>query len=79
MSRQEKKLPRGFWIDQKWIFTNYDKLARQYANKWIAVVNKRVVTSGNSISAVKRSTYEKTKRSPVPIMFIEKGINIYAG
>lgn len=77
MPEREKALPEGFWEDDQWMHDHYDQLSRQYADEWIAVVDKIVVASGASIGEVKKKTEEKTGKRNVPVMFMEKGIHIY--
>jgi hypothetical protein len=45
--------------DQEWVDENIGKLAKSYPNKWIAVLNKRVVEAdedlGRLLSSIKKS------------------------
>lgn len=77
MPKREKALPESFWEDDQWIIDHYDELARQYADEWVAVVNKTVVAVGESIGEVKKKAERKTGKRHIPVMFIEKGIHVY--
>lgn len=77
MPKREKPLPKRFWEDHEWMHEHYDQISRQYADEWIAVVNKTVVASGESIGEVKKKAEEKSGKKHIPVMFIEKGIHIY--
>ena len=41
--------PKEFWDDLKWGRKHYGELVRKYPDKWIAIVNKKVVAVGESI------------------------------
>lgn len=77
MPEREKRLPKSFWEDDRWLHEHYDQLSRQYPDKWVAVVDKTVAAVGESIGEVKTLVEEKTGKRNVPVMFIEKGIHIY--
>lgn len=78
MPKREKPMPERFWEDNQWTIDHYDELAHKYADEWVAVVNKTVVASGESIGEVKRKAERKTGEKHIPVMFIEKGVHIYA-
>jgi len=71
-----KPMPKEFWRDQKWGFTNYSKLVRKYPNQWIAISNKKVVAAGD-LGEVEKKAKEKTKKKHVPVIFVESGSHIY--
>lgn len=37
-----------------WIGKNYDKLLKDFRNKWVAVLDCKVVASGDSLSSLKK-------------------------
>lgn len=71
-----KKIPKEFWEDWNWVFSNYSKLVKQYPNQWVAVVNKKIVSSG-ALGEVEDKAKAKTKRKHIPIIFIEDGSHVY--
>ena len=52
---------------------------RQYPEKWVAIVNKKVVGVGKSISEAEREAHKKTgiEIKRIPVIFVERGANIY--
>lgn len=77
--KKRKKLPVNFWKDRRWILKHYQYLSKEYADKWIAVVDSNVVSYGNDIGIVKKKATLKTGKKHFPVMFIEKGIHVYYG
>ena len=43
----------------KWIGKNYNMLVKKYNDKWIAVLNERVVESGSSLEPLKNKMRKK--------------------
>ena len=78
MPKKEKKIPDEFWRNRQWIFEHYNELARKFSDKWIAVFNRKVVASGDSISEVEKIAKKKVGEKCLPVTFIEKGVHIYA-
>ncbi|MFH1753410.1 MAG: DUF5678 domain-containing protein [Candidatus Omnitrophota bacterium] len=74
---KKRKIPISFWEDRQWIFDHYQSLSQEYADTWIAVVNRNVVSHGGSIGIVKKETMRKTGKKCFPVEFIERGIHIY--
>lgn len=69
--------PEDFWDDMKWAREHYAELVRKYPEKWVAIVNKVVVSVGDSIKSVKREAQEKTSKKYIPIVFVESGSHVY--
>lgn len=78
MAKREKPLPKRFWDDRQWANRHYNELIKKHPNEWIAIVNSKVVASGDNLSQVEKIARNKTRRKYIPVMFIEKGIHIYA-
>ena len=55
-------IPKSYWQDQDWAFDHYPELVKRYGDRWVAVVNKRVVAA--SKSSVKA---EKQARAKTPV------------
>ena len=69
--------PKAYWEDSDWADENFSKLAEDYPNLWVAVVDKKVVAAGNVISEVEKIAEEKTGRKSFPTVFAERGIHVY--
>lgn len=63
--------PKEFWRDSNWALKNYTQFIRHYPDKWVAVVNKKVVASGDDPRTVREEAKKKTKRISVPVIFVE--------
>jgi len=48
----------------QWISKNPEKLST-YEGKWIALVNNRLITSGDSLSIVRKEAKKLTKKEPL--------------
>ena len=71
-------IPKSFWQDQQWAFDHYPELVKRYEDRWVAVVNKRIVAA--SKSSVKAEEQAKTKtgrQSPIAVVFVENGRHVY--
>jgi len=73
------KVPREFWDDAEWAEKHYSELQRKFSDKWIAVVNKKVVSSGTNIRRVEEEAEKITKKSrnQIPVLFVECGAHVY--
>lgn len=69
--------PKEFWEDRDWAYKHLTELSRQYPNQWIAVVNKKVIASGEIAAEVKKIAKEKTGRKDVPVVLVERGLHVY--
>ena len=71
--------PKEFWDDMKWGEENYSELMRKYPERWIAIVSKKVVGIGKSMSEAEKEAHKNTgvdiKR--IPVLFVARGANIY--
>lgn len=65
-----------FWEDQKWGFKHYSELVRKYPDKWVAIVNKRVIVAGD-LELVEEEARKKTGKKDIPVIFVESGSHIY--
>ena len=72
------KLPRRFWQDQQWVFDHYPTLVRRYGDRWVAVVNRRVVASSkNSVKAEKQARARTGRQLPIAVVYVETGRHVY--
>ena len=69
--------PKEFWDDMKWGRVHYSELVRKYPDKWIAIVDKKVISSGESIKKIRKEAMEKTGRKHIPVIFVEFGAHVY--
>lgn len=72
-----KPPPREFWDDDKWIVENITSLSKSYPDQWIAVVDRKVVSSGDNLREVIDKAKQLTGRNQIPTHFVEKGVRAY--
>jgi hypothetical protein len=65
-----------FWEDQEWGFKHYSELVRKYPDKWVAIVNKRVIVAGG-LESVEEESRKKTGKTNIPLIFVDGGSHIY--
>lgn len=70
--------PKEYFEDSRWLFSNLSELSKLYPDKWIGVVDKKVVAVGNDIGEVEEQVTRITERKDYPIFFVEGRIYIYA-
>lgn len=72
------KIPsKKFWDDDRWAHDNYQVLLKGYANKWIAVLNHKVVIAHSDLKEVKKFLCRKLKNKAVPLLHIEDAAHVY--
>ncbi|MBN2541273.1 hypothetical protein JXI42_00245 [bacterium] len=69
--------PKEYWDDSRWANENIAEISKKYPNLWVAIVNRQVVASGKLISEVRKIAEKRTKKKHFPVIFTEKGINVY--
>lgn len=69
--------PKEFWDDLKWGRKHYHELMAKYNDKWVAIVNKKVVASGESIKRIRQEAIKKTGKKHIPIIFVEDAFHVY--
>lgn len=69
--------PEEFWEDKDWAIEHYGELQRQYKDKWVAIVGKKVVSYGDNLGEVRRKAVELTGKKYIPLVFVESGAAIY--
>lgn len=72
-----KAEPKEFWDDMKWGRNHYSELIKKYPDKWVAIMNEKVVAVGESTRDIKEEAKKKTGKIHIPVMFIECGDHIY--
>jgi len=68
---------KEFWEDKEWAVEHYAELQKQYSDKWVAVVGKRVVSHGKNRGQVKERALKLTGKKYIPMIFVESGATIY--
>ncbi len=69
--------PKEFWEDKEWTIEHYTELQKQYQEKWVAIVNKKVVAHGENLGEVEKRAIELTGKKYITYIFIESGAVIY--
>ena len=74
----EQPIPKSFWRDQRWAFTHYPQLVKRYGDRWVAVVNRRVVAASKSSVKAQEQARSKTGRQlPIAVVYVETGRHVY--
>ena len=71
--------PKEYFEDIEWAESNYSELMRKYPEKWVAIIDKKIVGVGKSINEAEKEAYKKTdvEIKRIPVIFVERGANIY--
>ena len=71
-------IPKRYWQDQQWAFDHYPELVKRYEDRWVAVVNRRVVAaSKSSVKAEEQAKAKTGRQSPIAVVFVETGRHVY--
>jgi len=67
-----KKEAEQFWEDMQWGDDNYIELVKKYPDQWVAIVNKKVVASGQSLRDIEIEAERETnkKKERIPTIFV---------
>lgn len=76
--RKPRPLSKKYFEDFDWAYEHYTELAKKYPNKWVAVGNKKILSVSRSSTKALELAHKRVKAEQVPVVFIEKGIHIYA-
>lgn len=78
MNRLTTRIPKTFWQDQRWAFDHHPELLKRYEDRWVAVVNRRVVAaSKSSVKAEEQAKAKTGRQSPIAVVFVENGRHVY--
>ena len=72
-----KEIPKRYWEDDAWADEHYEELVKKFPQKWVAVVNKKVVSVGDSPTRVREEATKKTGVEHIPLTFVEQSIVVY--
>lgn len=70
-------VPDYVQADYRWADTHLSELAKKYPQKWVAVVDKKVVSHGKRPDHVLAEAYRRTKHPHVAFLFVERGLHLY--
>ena len=71
-------IPKSYWQDQRWALDHYPDLVKRYRDRWVAVVNRRVVAASKSSVKAQEQARAKTGRQlPIAVVFVETGRHVY--
>ena len=71
-------IPKRYWQDQRWAFDHYPELVKRYEDRWVAVVDRRIVAASKSSVKAEEQARAKTGRQlPIAVVFVETGRRIY--
>ncbi len=74
--KEEEKLPNEFWVDQRWALEHYSEFRKEYADMWIAILNQKIVASGEGLTEEKEEFLRKNAGRPLVILFVESEARI---
>ena len=71
-------IPKSYWQDQRWALAHYPDLVKRYRDRWVAVVNRRVVAaSKSSVNAQKQARAKTGRQLPIAVVYVETGRHVY--
>ncbi len=76
--RIDQPIPKSYWQDEQWAFDHYPELVKRYGDRWVAVVNRRVVAaSKSSVKAQKQARAKTGRQLPIAVVYVETGRHVY--
>jgi len=77
MNERISQIPARFWEDEEWAYENYAELLNLYPNKWVAIVDKKVVAVSDGSGKILEEARAKTGEDHIAMVFIEDGSHVY--
>lgn len=73
-----EETPLSFRKDQEWALENYQQFMKEYPDQWIAIYGKKVVATGEDLSAVEETAKTATGLSSdkIPVLYIERRFRV---
>jgi len=71
------EIPKRVWDDKKWIRDHMGELQKKYREKWVAVVNKKVMGVAEGPKTARKIARKKTGVKQIPVVFVESGQSLY--
>lgn len=74
-----ENVERRYLEDVKWGLSNYFNLMKKYPDKWVAIVDRKIVSAGENIEKVELDAEKRSGRDKknIPVVFVERGAHIY--
>ena len=73
-----RTIPKSYWQDEQWVFDHYPELVKRYGDRWVAVVNRRVIAaSKSSVKAEDQARAKTGRRLPIAVVYVETGRHVY--
>jgi hypothetical protein len=69
-------MSKEFWEDWEWEIRNHSSLLKKYKNRWIAVVNKKVIVA-DEMEEIRELAVRTGQRKDIPYFFMEDGTHVY--
>lgn len=70
-------IPKRFYDDRDWALNHYNALVKRYEDTWVAIYNKRVVSSSDDGYKALDIAKKKTNVENIPIIFVSKMSHVY--
>jgi len=61
----------------RWGEENYAQLQKKYKDKWVAILQKKIISHGENMEEVETEAKRISGREYIPVIFIESGAAIY--
>ena len=70
-------VPKYVLADYRWANSHHGELAKKYPEKWVAVVNKKVIAHGRRADRVLSQAHRQTTHPDVALLFVESRLHLY--
>jgi hypothetical protein len=70
-------VPKEVVEDYRWADQHHAELAKKYPEKWVAIINKKVVSSGTRPDYVLAKAYRFIRRPDIALHFVEGRLHLY--
>jgi len=68
---------KEFLEDLDWAGAHHSELMKKYPEKWVAILNKKVIAVGETLEKVKEKAKALTGKEHIPVYFVDSCSNIY--
>ena len=69
----QETIPKRFWEDSKWAHEHIGELQEKYADKWVAICDKKVAAVADGPIDARKEAQKKTGIKEIPVIFVESG------
>lgn len=70
-------IPKRFYDDRDWALRHYNDLIKKYEDTWVAIFNRKIVSSSDDGYKALDLARKKTKTEKIPIIFVSKMSHVY--